>query len=147
MINNDKHGSHRKAVQGLPARGISSLKLTRFTYICKCYICFFPGDLVTSYSINLSLMNELKYLESYLLNVYVAMSGSLGQAFRLSKTSLCLKVWMKFEYVSDKFHFSETLLLSLHQSHICDKQSRCFQTHIASPRNTYAIWCSIYSTV
>ena len=39
------------------------------------YGYFFPGDLVTSYSINLLLMNELQYSESSLHTLIVVISG------------------------------------------------------------------------
>ena len=55
--------------------------------------CFIPGDLVTSYSINLLLMNGLhvQALESSLNTSLGAMPGKPQASFQVVKIYLCLK--------------------------------------------------------
>ena len=87
---------------GWKEHGNSSLTLiakqtNRPAYLhIQIYGCFFPGDLVTRYSIDLLLMNEL---QSSLHTFCVAMSNNIHAIFRLQRT-LRKEVCMKFEYVT-----------------------------------------------
>ena len=65
-----------------------------FTNVSQIYGCFFPRDLVTSHFINLYLtIMVFQYLESTVHTLVVA--TNLGQALRLSGTTLDKMVWIK----------------------------------------------------
>ena len=88
-------------------RGVTSFKLQMITkydnnlfdIIIQSYGCFFPGDLVTSYSINLLLMHVNTW--NPVCIHYVLLVGQASDKIQVEKNNLCLILSKKNRVITD----------------------------------------------